>query len=64
MSDLSWSQAYQIQLQHIAEWSTKLTPEACSKMIYEVVRINAKGYARPMDVCRGTTITNIVENLK
>lgn len=59
----SFQQAYNIQLDNLAHWAKRLNTQSYLLLLTEVIKKNAKGYSTPMDVCRGSDMSNIVANL-
>jgi hypothetical protein len=62
--EFTFMDAYAMQLRDIAEWSTKLNTDAYLLLLEEVLKVNAEGYKSPYDVCRGSSISNIIHNIK
>ena len=54
--------ALSIQDDHLKEWGTVLKPEIHIK-VCEIVKKRNIGITNPFQVCRGTDISNIVQNI-
>lgn len=56
-------QAYNLQLKDLSEWSKLLNTESYMILLDEVIKRNHEGYSSPYDVCRGSDMSNIVQNM-
>ena len=61
---LTLEQAYNMQLADISEWAKILNKEAYLILLTKVIEINNKGYITPYEVLRGSSLDNIVKNIK
>lgn len=60
----TFENAFAMQLEHIEKWAKILTTDAYLELLKEVIRRNNEGYNSPYGVCRGSELSNIVENIK
>jgi hypothetical protein len=60
--EFTFENAFNVQLEHIEKWSKLLNTETYLKLLSEVIARNNKGYNSPYEVCRGTDISNIIQN--
>jgi hypothetical protein len=55
--------ALKIQMDNLKQWKKVLNQSTYIKLLDEVIILNNKGYSSPYDVCRGSDITSILQNL-
>lgn len=56
-------EALNIQMDNIVAWSKVLNEDAYLELLKEISKRNKEGYKTPSDVCRGSDITCIVQNI-
>lgn len=61
---LTLGESYNMQLTDISEWAKILNTDAYLILLGKVIERNKKGYLTPYEVVRGSSLDNIVKNIK